>query len=162
MTRMEIAVPATGARAVARLYDEYCPKTIAALKSSLPYTGPGLHAIRAGREVFTLIPGPDVDPGAENQSVFPAPGDLYLFHQHEGYRPMDVPKRFRADATTSEYWHIAIWYGRDSLPMSPTGLYPANHFGEIVEGLEELADACESIRFDGVKDITYRILEDSE
>jgi Protein of unknown function (DUF3830) len=158
MTRLEISIG--DARAVARLYDEYTPKTIEALRSSLPYTGPGIHAIRAGREVFTLIPAPVTDPGAENQSVFPAPGDLYLFHQHEGYRPMDVPKRFRADQTTTEYWHIAIWYGRDSLPMSPTGLYPANHFGEVVDGLPELAEACESIRFDGVRDVMYRILED--
>jgi hypothetical protein len=159
MTRLEITIPDYGGRAVAELYEEYTPKTIEALRSSLPYTGPGIHAIRAGREVFTLIPGPSVDPGPENQSVFPAPGDLYLFHQPAGYRPMDVPKRFRADQTTSEYWHIAIWYGRDSLPMSPTGLYPANHFGEIVEGLDSLAAACEQIRFEGVRDVTYRFLD---
>jgi hypothetical protein len=160
--RMEISAPATGARAIARLYTEYAPKTIEALRTSLPFQGPGIHAIRAGREVFTLIPKPAFDPGAENQSVFPAPGDLYLFHQPEGYRPMDIPKRFRADAQTTEYWHIAIWYGRDSLPMSPTGMTPANHFGEIVEGLEELADACELIRFEGVREVSYRILEAGE
>jgi len=159
MTKLEIAIPEFGARALARLYDEFAPKTIAALRTCLPYTGPGIHAIRAGREVFTLIPKPKSDPGAENQSVFPAPGDLYLFHQEEGYRPMDVPKRFRADQQSSEYWHIAIWYGRDSLPMSPTGLYPANHFGEVVEGLAVLADACERIRFEGVRPVTYRILD---
>jgi hypothetical protein len=156
---MQIEIPDFGGKAIARLYDEYTPKTIEALRTSLPYTGPGIHAIRAGREVFTLIPGPEFDPGYENRSVFPAPGDLYLFHQPEGYRPMDVPKKFRADATTSEYWHIAIWYGRDSLPMSPTGLYAANHFGEIVEGMESLADACERIRFEGVRDVTYTILD---
>jgi hypothetical protein len=159
MTMLEITIGS--ARARARLYDDFAPKTIEALRGSLPFTGPGLHAIRAGREVFTLIPSPPFDPGAENQSVFPAPGDLYLFHQPEGYRPMDVPKRFRADTATTEYWHIAIWYGRDSLPMTPTGLYPANHFGEIVDGLEDIAEACETIRFEGVQDVSYRILEDA-
>lgn len=157
MVRMEIEIPDFGAKAAARLYDEYTPKTIKALQGVLPFTGPGIHAIRAGREVFTLIPKPAFDPGGENQSVFPAPGDLYLFHQPAGYRPMDVPVRFRADKATTEYWHIAIWYGRDSLPMSPTGIYPANHFGEIDQGLPELAAACERIRFEGVRNVTYRI-----
>jgi hypothetical protein len=157
---MRIEIPAFGAAATARLYTEYTPKTIEALRSSLPFTGPGIHAMRAGREVFTLIPSPAVDPGAENQSVFPAPGDLYLFHQPEGYRPIDLPKHLRAEQHTSEYWHIAIWYGRDSLPMTPTGLYPANHFGEIIEGLDELAVACERIRFEGVQPVTFEIQED--
>jgi hypothetical protein len=159
MTKMEIEVPDFGVVATARLYDEYTPKTIKALDSVLPFTGPGIHAIRAGREVFTLIPTPKFDPGAENQSVFPAPGDLYLFHQPEGYRPMDVPLRYRAEKGTSEYWHIAIWYGRDSLPMSPTGIYPANHFGEIEHGLPQLAEACERIRFEGVRNVTFRIVQ---
>ena len=91
--------------------------------------------------------------------MFPAPGDLYLFHQAEGYRPMDLPKRFRADKTTTEYWHIAIWYGRNSLPMTPTGLYPANHFGEIESGLTALAEACERIRFEGVQNVSYAIVD---
>jgi hypothetical protein len=73
---------------------------------------------------------------------------------------MDVPARYRAERHTTEYWHIAIWYGRDSLPMTPTGLYPANHFGEIVEGLPGLAEACERIRFEGVRDVTYALLPD--
>jgi hypothetical protein len=159
MLRLLIEISDFGARAVARLYDDYAPKTIAALRTSLPFRGPGIHAIRSGREVYTLIPKPKLDPGKENQSVFPAPGDLYLFHQPEGYRPMDVPLRFRAEKHTTEYWHIAIWYGRDSLPMTPTGLYPANHFGEIESGLTELAEACERIRFEGVREISYTFVE---
>jgi hypothetical protein len=158
MVKMVIEIPDFRARAVARLYQDYAPLTIKALEGVLPYTGAGIHAMRAGREVFTLIPAPKLDPGAENQSVFPVPGDLYLFHQPAGYRPMDVPLRFRAEQGTSEYWHIAIWYGRDSLPMSPTGLYPANHFGEIESGLVELAEACERIRFEGVRNVTFRLI----
>ncbi len=157
MTKMEIEIAECGVVALAKLYEEYTPNTIKALATVLPYKGPGIHAIRAGREVFTLIPKPEFDPGEENQSVFPAPGDLYLFHQPKGYRPMDVPVRFRADKATTEYWHIAIWYGRDSLPMSPTGIYPANHFGEIETGLAALAEACERIRFEGVKQIEFRL-----
>ena len=43
--------------------------------------------------------------------------------------------------STTEYWHhIAIWYGRDSFPMSPTGVHPGNHFGEIEEALRQLAE----------------------
>ena len=159
MAGMRIEVPAYGAVAIARLYDEFAPKTIAALRTSLPFTGPGIHAMRAGREVFTLIPAPTTDPGAENQSIFPIPGDLYLFHQPEGYRPMELPAWVRAAKGTTEYWHIAIWYGRDSFPMSPTGIYPGNHFGEIEDGLKGLAEACERIRFEGVKDIRYTIID---
>lgn len=157
MALLRIEFPAFKVVGRARLYEEESPRTVAALRSSLPFEGPGLHAIRAGREVFTLIPAPGKDPGPENQSVFPIPGDLYLFHQAPGYRPWDVPKRFRADPTTTEYWHIAIWYGRDSIPMSPTGITPANHFGEIVENLAGIAEASERIRFEGVTPIAYSI-----
>ena len=72
---------------------------------------------------------------------------------------MDVPMRYRAEKGTSEYWHIAIWYGRDSLPMSPTGLYPANHFGEIESGMAELAEACERIRFEGVRTVAFSLVD---
>jgi hypothetical protein len=63
-------IPIYGVVAIARLYDEFAPKTISALRTSLPYSGPGIHAIRAGCEVFTLIPAPAIDPGAENLSIF--------------------------------------------------------------------------------------------
>ena len=119
MVKMVIEIPDFGATAVARLYEDFAPQSIRALQTVLPFTGPGIHAMRAGREVFTLIPKPSLDPGAENQSVFPAPGDLYLFHQPAGYRPMDVPLRFRAEKGTTEYWHIAIWYGRDFAANDP-------------------------------------------
>ncbi len=158
MTHMEIRVPKYGARAIAALYDDHASNTVKALATSLPHTGPGIHAIRAGREVFTLVPAPHFDPGPENQSIFPIPGDLYLFHQAAGYRPIEIPTEFRADKTTTEYWHIAIWYGRDSYPMSPTGVAPANHFGEVIEGLSDLASACERIRFEGVTDVSYRLV----
>jgi len=159
MSTLRIEFVEHGIVGTARLYDEESPRTVAALRTSLPFTGPGLHAIRAGREVFTLIPAPSSDPGPENQSVFPIPGDLYLFHQAPGYRPWDVPKKYRADPTTTEYWHIAIWYGRDSIPMSPTGITPANHFGEIIENLTGIAEACERIRFEGVTPISYSMVE---
>lgn len=160
MTRMEIEVPDVGTRAVARLYDGYAPKTIRALTTVLTFTGPGIHAIRAGREVFTLLPATCDDPGEENQSVFPILGDLYLFHQHEGFRPIELPIRLRAEKGTIEYSHIVIWYGRDSFPLSPTGVYPDNHFGEIEIGLPELADACERIRFEDIRNISYRMMEE--
>src|SRR5687768_416164 len=102
MAKMIIEIPDFGVRAVAKLYQDYAPKTLEALRSVLPFKGPGIHAIRAGREVYTLIPKPKIDPGKENQSVFPAPGDLYLFYQPEGYRPMDVPLRYRAEKDTTE------------------------------------------------------------
>ena len=79
MARMEILIEAFNTRAVARLYEDYAPKTVEAVSSVLPFTGTGIHAMRAGREVYTLIPNPALDPGEENQSIFPVPGDLYLF-----------------------------------------------------------------------------------
>jgi hypothetical protein len=156
---MEIEVPSFGVRAVATLYDDWSAKTISALKTSLPFSGPAIHAMRAGREVFTLIPKPAEDPGPENQSVFPVPGDLYLFHQPEGYRAFEIPTHLRAEKHTTEYWHIAVWYGRDSFPMTPTGVYPGNHFGEVTEGLDELAVACERIRFEGTQDMSFRLID---
>ena len=159
MAYMEILINEFGARAVAQLYEAHAPKTVKAVASVLPFTGPGIHAMRAGREVYTVIPSPATDPGAENQSVFPIPGDLYLYHQAEGWRAIDVPTRLRAEKDTTEFWHIAIWYGRDSFPISPIGIDPGNHFGEVEEGLPALAEACERIRFEGLQDVTFRLLD---
>jgi hypothetical protein len=65
----------------------------------------------------------------------------------------------RRDEGTTEYWHIAHWYGRDSFPIAPTAVYPSNHIGQIEDGLKKLAEACERIRFEGVKDIPYAIMD---
>jgi hypothetical protein len=42
--------------------------------------------------------------------------------------------------------------------MSPTGVHLGNHFGEIEEALKQLAEAC-GLRFEGVKDIHYTIVD---
>jgi hypothetical protein len=73
MTRMRIEIPAFGVVATARLDDEVSrrhrrPPDIAAVH------GPGIHAMRAGREVFTLIPAPHDGPGRREPEHLPDPG----------------------------------------------------------------------------------------
>jgi hypothetical protein len=156
---MNIEFPSFGLAGVAKLYTDHAPRTVRALHDVLPLQGPAIHAIRAGREVFSHLPPLSSEPGPENQSVFPAPGDLYLFHRSAGHRTLEQPRRLGERGSPESTWHIAIWYGRDSLPMTPSGLEPGNHFGEIVDGLDRIAEACERIRFEGVVDVRFALVD---
>jgi hypothetical protein len=48
------------------------------------------------------------------------------------------------------------------VPDVATALYPRNHFGDFEDWLKKLAEACERIRFEGVKDIRYAITDTKE
>ncbi len=60
--KTEIPDPDCKVTAVVRLCEDYAPQTVCALQTSLSFTGPGIHAIRVGREGFTVIPTPRFDP----------------------------------------------------------------------------------------------------
>lgn len=65
---------------VARLLDDVAPRTCAAVWDASPLSAPVFHGKYAHNEIYTLIPGfAQADPGKENATVTPIPGDLCRF-----------------------------------------------------------------------------------
>ena len=78
--RIVISFEKHDARAVAELVDDAAPLTAEAFWNALPLSGAAYHAKWANNEVYILTPPfAERDPGKENATVFPIPGDiLYL------------------------------------------------------------------------------------
>lgn len=136
---------------VARLLEEIAPKTCDAVWEALPLGGDAVHAKYASNEVFTLLPPfAEKEPGLENPTITPIPGDLLYFFFPPGciVRP-DVKEVARREGVAD----LAIFYGRDNLLFSPRmGPVPGNRFAEVTENLEEMAHACDNVWREGFAD----------
>jgi hypothetical protein len=150
--RVAITVVEPGARAIAELQESDAPKTCEALWAALaqPIETTGIHAMWAGREVMIDIPEANrvFDAAAvpvENATVYPAAGDICW-----GYFPPYTERGFGHGV-----WDIAIIYGRETRFYVPLGMVALNIWACVVEGLSEFADACATVRTEGLK--TFRL-----
>lgn len=119
-----------GERIVATLLDAQAPATCDAIWKLAALTVPIAvrHVIFTGRELGSHIPLDAVakiaelrNIPAENQSVFPAPGDLML-----QYCP---PYQFAGDPDA--VYDLSICYGPDTRLLMPWGWSPANRFASV-------------------------------
>lgn len=119
-----------GERLIASLLDDVAPATCAAVWElagrqvelqvrHVIFTGREL-GMHVPEEVATTIPG-FADRPLENQSVFPAPGDI-MFQ----YCP---PYQFAGDP--SAVYDVSICYGPDTRLFMPWGWSPANRFASV-------------------------------
>ena len=75
-----VSLDKRGVSCVARLLDDAAPRTCAAVWDSLPLSAQVFHGKYARNEIYTLLPAfARVDPGKENTTVTPIPGDLCWF-----------------------------------------------------------------------------------
>src|SRR5262245_56450607 len=146
--KIVVTVVEANIEAVAELQETEAPKTCAALWKALkqPIQSKGIHAMWAGREIMVEVPEPNqtFDPTTvplENATVYPAPGDLCW-----GYFPPYVERGF-----SKGVWDIAIIYGRETRFYIPLGMYAMNIWACITEGLPRFADACATLRTEGLK-----------
>lgn len=141
---------------IVALADDTAPKTAELVWQSLPIEGPVWHAKYANNEIYTLVEplcDEDDEPGMEAATVFPIPGDVCYFRFPPGFpAPRDVSDRFAARGSVD----LALFYGRDNFLLGPAGLNPGNVFGSVVEGLDQLAEACEHVFRHGSADETLR------
>jgi hypothetical protein len=146
--RIEIWFRKRNVRAVAVLLEDLAPRTCEAVWKSLPQEGDTYHAKYASNEVYTLVPPLAENPGPENTTIYPIPGDVCYFYFPTGY---PVPKDAREmQQTHGAIVDLAIFYDRNNLLLSPaSGYVPGNVFATITEGLPKLAEACESIWREG-------------
>lgn len=158
--KIEVILEKRGIRAVAELLDEEAPKTCQAVWDALPQSGPTYHAKWANNEVYILTPPfAKEEPGKENATVFPIPGDILYFFVPPGSH---VPPDMREQGAKTGVIDLAIFYGRNNYLLSADGHMPGNLFAVFTEGLKELAAACQDLWRNGAGDetMTFRRLEE--
>ncbi len=143
---MTISLAKRGVSCVARLLDEDAPRTCNALWDALPQGGEAQHAKYARNEVYTIVPRfAPAEPGMENPTVTPIPGDVVYFPFSEGM--LDLA--FRQDQGLTGQpgvVDLAIFYGRNNLLLNgDIGWVVGNVFATIVDGLDEMAVACHDV-----------------
>ena len=158
--RIEISFEKHDARAVAELVDDAAPLTAEAVWNALPLSGAAYHAKWANNEVYILTPPfAEQDPGSENATVFPIPGDILYLPVPKGNKvPPDMQEQCRATGLID----LAIFYGRDNYRLGPDGHMPGNLFATVTEGLGELAAACQDLWRNGAGDerMTFSRIEE--
>lgn len=151
---LTITLEKRGVTARARLLEREAPQTAAAVWDALPQSGRVFHGKYARNEIYALVPAfADQEPGPENQTVTPIPGDLCYF-SFDGV--LENPAYgYEASAGTTEtrlLIDLAVFYGRNNLLLNgDVGWVPGNVFATVEEGLEELAAACQDIWMGGAR-----------
>jgi hypothetical protein len=156
--KIEVVLEQRGVRADAELLEEEAPKTCEAVWNALPQAGGVHHAKWANNEIYILTPpfAPD-EPGRENGTVFPIPGDLLYFFIPPGG---PVSAEWREQCAATGLIDLAIFYGRNNYLHGPEGHMPGNLFATITEGLKEFAAACQDVFRNGMEGerLTFRRL----
>lgn len=148
----------------ARLLDDEAPRTSAAVWDALPLAGQVYHGKYARNEIYNLVPPfAAEEPGPENTTITPIPGDVCYFHfaaaelNNPGYGYRESEGAAEHDAVID----LAVFYGRNNLLINgDVGWVPGNVFATIVEGLDEFAAACQSLWMNGATGITLRYEQD--
>ena len=158
--RIEITFKKHSARAVAELVEDGAPLTAEAFWNALPLSGAAFHAKWANNEVYILTPPfAEQDPGKENATVFPIPGDILYLPVPKGSK---VPPDMLDQCRETGLIDLAIFYGRDNYLLGPDGHMPGNLFATVTEGLKELAETCQDLWRNGAGDeiMTFSRLEE--
>jgi len=143
---MTITLEKRGVSCLARLLDDEAPRTCAAVWEALPQGGDAQHAKYARNEIYTIVPRfAPTEPGVENPTVTPIPGDIVYFSFSEGM----LDRGFKQDQGLVDQpgvVDLALFYGRNNLLINgDIGWVVGNVYATIVEGLDEMAVACHDV-----------------
>ncbi|MER6617166.1 DUF3830 family protein [Streptomyces xantholiticus] len=146
---MTVALNKRGVECTARLLYDKAPLTCAAVWDALPLAGDVYHAKYARNEIYALLPTfAEQEPPLENPTVTPIPGDLCYFTFTDvqlgtasyGY---ESGAAHRGRTTVVD---LALFYERNNLLLNgDTGWVPGIVWGTVVDGLEEMAAACQDL-----------------
>jgi hypothetical protein len=155
MTRyITLTLEKRGVSCVARLLDEEAPRTANAVWDALPLSSQVFHGKYARNEIYGLVPGfAEVEPGKENTTVTPIPGDLcyFAFDANDLATPSHGYADDAGPGSLDRIIDLALFYGRNNLLLNgDQGWVPGNVFGAVVEGMDEMAAACQDLWMGGV------------
>ena len=105
---------------------------------ALPLSAPVFHGKYARNEIYTLLPAfAPADPGKENTTITPIPGDLcwFSFDSDDLGNPAYGYENTTGTGTTGAIVDLALFYGRNNLLINgDQGWVPGNVFGAVVRG----------------------------
>ncbi|MFT4795365.1 MAG: hypothetical protein ACJAVR_002811 [Paracoccaceae bacterium] len=122
----------------ARLEEAAAPKTCAAFKALLPYTGKIVHVRWSGEGVWIPLGDTDFGVDYENHTSHPAPGQFILY-------PGGISET-----------EILLAYGGVDF-SSKMGQLAGNHFITLTSGLEHLMTLGNSVLWKGAHDISFEL-----
>jgi hypothetical protein len=114
------------------------PKTVAAFRAAMPYEGKIVHVRWSGEAVWIPLGDFDFGVGCENQTSYPAPGQILLY-------PTGISET-----------EILIAYGAVRF-ASKVGQLAGNHFITITDGLENLTTLGKSVLWQGAHSIRFEL-----
>ncbi|MZD08676.1 DUF3830 family protein, partial [Streptomyces sp. SID5785] len=146
---LHVSLAKRGVTCTAKLLDDRAPLTCAAVWDALPLGSDVYHAKYARNEIYALFPAfAEQEPPLENPTITPIPGDLCYFSfngtqlgsQSYGYgEGADV----RAGASVID---LALFYERNNLLINgDVGWVPGIVWGQVVDGLDRMAEACQDL-----------------
>ncbi|MGH3322719.1 MAG: DUF3830 family protein [Streptosporangiaceae bacterium] len=139
----------------ARLLDDEAPRTAEAFWQALPLSGQVYHGKYARNEIYNLVPAfAAVEPGKENTTVTPIPGDLcyFAFDTNDLATPSHGYEAGSEAGAMAQIIDLAFFYGRNNLLLNgDQGWVPGNVFATVVDGLDDFAAACQDIWMGGAR-----------
>lgn len=144
---IEISLVKRGVHCTAKLLDDRAPITCAAVWDALPLSGDVYHAKYARNEIYALFPPfAHTEPPLENPTVTPIPGDLcyFAFEGTElGTKAYGYDTEVKSGATVVD---LALFYERNNLLLNgDVGWVPGIVWGQVTEGLDTMAEACNDL-----------------
>ncbi len=133
---MNVEIKVGNLRFVARLETEAAPKTCRAFLSMLPLETQLIQARWSGEAAWIPLGELDLGLGFENQTSYPAPGQLLLY-------PGGISET-----------EILVPYG-SSVFGSKVGQLAGNHFATVYEGADRLKDLGELVLWRGAQEISF-------
>lgn len=151
---ISVTLESRDVRCVARLLDAEAPRTADAVWNALPQSGQVFHGKYARNEIYQLVPAFGDDPGKENTTITPIPGDLcyFAFDSDDLGNPAYGYEPGQEHTGVNRVVDLALFYGRNNLLINgDQGWVPGNVFGTVLEGLEEMAAACQDVWMGGAR-----------
>ncbi|WP_043686769.1 DUF3830 family protein [Streptomyces xylophagus] len=144
---IEVSLAKRNVHCRAKLLVDRAPLTCAAIWNALPLAGDVYHAKYARNEIYALFPPfAETEPLLENPTVTPIPGDLCYFAfagTELGTKAYGYDREVGPGTTVVD---LALFYERNNLLLNgDVGWVPGIVWGEVVEGLAEMAEACNDL-----------------
>ncbi|MDG4858421.1 DUF3830 family protein [Streptomyces sp. T-3] len=142
---LELSLDKRGVSCTVLLLDDRAPLTCAAVWETLPLSGDVYHAKYARNEIYALFPPfAEHEPPLENPTVTPIPGDLCYFT----FSGAELGTKAYGYGTPqqSTVVDLALFYERNNLLLNgDVGWVPGIVWGQVVEGLDAMAEACQDL-----------------
>ena len=121
-----------------RFEAQAAPKTVAAFRARMPFVSKIIHVRWSGEGVWVPLADLDFGVGFENNTCYPAPGQVILY-------PGGVSET-----------ELLIAYGAVAF-ASKAGPLSGNHFLTLTEGLENIYALGRKTLLDGQQDIRFEL-----